>query len=140
MLHLKKALVITKNTSETEFKKIYDMIKDRYLDEKCYLPTYSIDSLLEELNQLQIEFSIKKMSGISVTYKGEEKKLFSLPEYGWDGGSSIDSTQWNLKTLDTNDFGGGPIASIVTHENEDYPGFALHYSSNNDLGEIHIFM
>jgi hypothetical protein len=139
MSSLKQALVITKNTSQKDFEEIYGMIKDKYFEE-VELSGYDIDELVASFKQLHITMDIKQIKGISVSHQGKEKKLFSHAEYGWDGGSAIYTEEFNLKTLDTNDFGGGPIASIVTLQNENYPGFALHYDPSKDLGEINIFM
>lgn len=139
MSNLKTALVIVKNTSEKDFKEIYDMIKDKYLEE-IELSEYDIDELVASFKQLQITMDIEQIKGISVTYKGSDKKIFPLAEYGWDGGSPIMTEEFNLKTLDTSDIGGGPTASIVTLQNENYPGFALHYAPEEYLGTIHIFM
>ena len=139
MSNLIQALVIAKNTSQKDFEKLYDMIKDRYLED-ADLSNYDIDELTSSLKQLDIEVKITKVTGISVTHQGVDKKLFPLPEYGWDGGSPIFTEEFNLKTLDNSDIGGGPTASIVTPKNVNYPGFAMHYAPEESFGEIHIFM
>lgn len=140
MSNLKTALLIVKNTSEQEFQKVYTMIKTKYIKEHINLSSYSIDSLVEELEKLEISMSFQQVSGISVFHQGIEKKLFAFAEYGWDGGSPIMTQQFNLKILEKNDFGGGPTASIVTLQNKDYPGFAMYYAPAEYSGEIHIFM
>ncbi len=140
MTNLKKALLIVKNASQQDFEKVYDMIKDRYFDEKVYLPTYNIDNLITELKNVDFTLEINQVAGVSVTHQGNEKKLFPIPSYDWDGGSPIYTEEFNLKTLDTSDIGGGPTASIVTHQNINYPGFAMHYAPEESFGGIHIFM
>jgi hypothetical protein len=138
--NLKIALLIIKNTSQKDYQEFYDMVKNKYLDESVDLSAYSIEELIKELDQLQITLEIKQVVGISVSHQGSEMQLFPHAEYGWDGGSPIMTEEFNLKTLDTNDFGGGPTASIITLKNPNYPGFALHYGPEEYLGEIHIFM
>jgi hypothetical protein len=140
MNNLKKALLIVKNTSEKDYQEVYDMIKDRYLDENVYLPTYNIDNLITELKDVDFTLEITQVAGISVTHQGNEKKLFPVPSYDWDGGSPIYTDEFNLKTLDHIDIGGGPTASISTHHNPNYPAFAIHYAPSESFGGIHIFM
>jgi hypothetical protein len=138
--NLKTALLIMKNTSQHDYQEFYDMVKEKYIDDSVDLSGYDIDELIKALDQLHITLEVKQVAGISVAHQGVEKKLFPHAEYGWDGGSPIMTKEFNLKTLDTNDFGGGPTANIVTLRNVNYPGFALHYGPEEYLGEIHIFM
>lgn len=139
MNQLREALVSIKNVSETDFKSCYDILREEYLEDEGGLESYGIDELLSALNGLHSAIDIKEVRGISVSYQASGHKLFPLAEYGWDGGSPIMTVTFNLKTLETSDFGGGPIASIVVQENPAYPGLACQYSPENYLIEIQIF-
>lgn len=135
---LKLALKNIKAVSEEDFQACWNTLKEEYLDDEA-VEQYSIDELVSALNKLHSAIEIKEVRGISVWYQSREHKLFPLAEYGWDGGSPIMTVTFNLKTLETNDFGGGPTASIVQKENSLYPGLACHYSPENYLIEIQIF-
>lgn len=135
---LKTALLKIKKVSEKDFKNCYNFIIKEYIDEddineETDLSSYNIDHL-EEL----LDLDIIKAKGINIVNKGIEQKIFPLPRYSWDGGSAINTTQFNLKSLVSNDFGGGPIADIAVLKNPDCPGIVFY--STTDLSEIHIFM
>lgn len=136
---LKVALKKIKKISENDFKKCYDIIRKTYIaeeeaeDDELKLADYNIDDLEYALRNIEV-FKVKSLT---IIQDGKENKIFPHPSYGWDGGSAINTIEFNLKSLVYNDFGGGPGASIVCLKNQMYPGLAFHHAE--DLSEIHIF-
>lgn len=138
MQKLTEFLETLKEHNNQDFEKVYSILRTLIYDEDnilhFQLEQFKIDALLDTIDE-QVDFEI--IEGIDVLINENKQKLFPLAEYGWDGGYSIKTKMYNLKSLVNSDIASGPFASIVQLENAQFAGLALH--TGQDFAVIQLF-
>jgi archaellum component FlaF (FlaF/FlaG flagellin family) len=138
MNKIKTLLEELKVSNQSEFESVYEifmqLMEDCDDDIYSQLEQFNIDALVNGIHEL--EGDIEEVLGLNVSINGQNKKLFPLAEYGWDGGYSIKTITHNLDTLSDSSIASGPFASIVSLKNPASFGLALHIGQDFTIIQI----